>query len=1043
MLIRKLVQRMLLVLLAAGFLTTAIAQSRAVTGTVTDANGNPIAAVTVRHAAGTASALTNESGVYSISVPANASLEFSYVGYQTQTVNTGNQTTVNVVLQMGTAELGEVVVTALGIKRERKALGYAVQEIKGADIVQAREPNVANALTGKVAGLQVVRSSTGPAGSSKIVLRGFNSLTGNNQPLVVVDGVPIENFAGASNNDFWIPSLDMGNGLGDINSEDIESLTVLKGGAAAALYGSRAGNGVIMITTKSGRKTPGLGITVSSSIAMERPFMLPELQTTFGQGSDGAYDERGTTSWGPSISGQQVKNWDGTNKNLTYYDNFKNYFEKPGISSNQNISFQQQFGGTAVYASYNRIDDKSFIPGVKLIRNNLTARQTTKFGKNDKWEIDTKIQYGKNDAFNRPVSGFVNIGNQIFNILQLPNGIDIREFENPWNDLNRMKWYTGGNTTNPYWTSKYNLNNDTRNRYLMTGSIKHHIADWLTMELKAGTDRYSTDGSTRTHYGSPLTHLYTENKISFFEDNYSLMFTGRKDELAGSKWGTNYSLGGNMMKTEYSSLNANSGELEVPNLFALNNGVDKPTVGQGYSQRQINSVYGSFGINYDGFWFFDVTARNDWSSALSKEMRSYFYPSFSTSLIVSDMMRKVGNGLPPFISYAKIRGSVAQVGNDMGPYQLYNSFFIGKDALGNTTAWRNNVLFNPNVRSELIRNLEAGVEVRLFRNRFGVDFTWYKSNATRQLLNLPLDPQSGYSAMKINAGDIQNEGMEVVLDASILRGVAGGLNWDMRANFSRNRNTIVDLHEDVTRYQLGGFENVRVVANIGGTYGEIMGSKIKRVEDKGSPYFGQPIVDNAGLPEFEQNMVIGDQQADYLLGWTNTFSYKGFSLSMLIDGRFGGEIYSASNSYLQNIGKAAVTAPGGERPEVTFPGVVKTGDNTYQPNTVKISQQQYWQAINSRSNPNLGISEYNLYDATNMRIRTLQVGYEIPKKWVDGSFIQRARASVSMNNVLMLRSHLNGIDPESVYATGTNAVGFENSTPPTMRMVLFNLTLGF
>lgn len=1043
MLIRKILQRVLPLLLAVAFLTPAMAQNRTVTGKVTDLDGRAIPAATVKQVDGSATTLTDENGTFTISVPLNARLEVSFVGYTTQSVNTGSESSVEVFMAPGTAELGEVVVTALGIKRERRQLGYAVQEVKGEDLVQAREPNVANALTGKVAGLNVIRSSTGPAGSSKIILRGFNSLTGNNQPLIIVDGVPMENFAGAANNDFWNPSLDMGNGLADINSEDIASLTVLKGGAAAALYGSRAGNGVIMITTKTGRKTPGLGITLSSSFGIERPFLTPEIQTQFGQGSNAAYDRESTSSWGPLISGQQVQAWDGSTRSLQYYDNYNNYFTDPGFTSNQNLSFQQQFGGTSVYASYNRIDDQSFIPNVKLIRNNLTARQVTKFGNDNKWEIDTKIQYGRNDAHNRPAGGVATASNQIYGIISLPNTVDIRDFSDPWNELGGMKWYLPStNSGNPYWTRDYNLNNDVRDRYMMTGAIKHHLTDWMTVELKAGTDRYSTNATSRTYFGGPLVHQYSESKQSFFEDNYTAMLNGRKDDLGGSRWGMNYTLGGNIMKTRWSSLSSNSGPMEVPNLFSLNNSVDRPTVGQGFSEKQINSVFGSVGFNYDGYWFVDVTGRNDWSSALSAANRSFFYPSVSTSLVITDMMRNMGAGIPAFLSYAKIRGSFAEVGNDMSPYRLLNAFFIGNNALGSTTAWRNSVLFSPDIRNELIRNYEAGLEMRFLRNRIGFEFTWYQSNATNQIINLPMDPQSGYSSRVINAGNIQNRGVELVIDGTVVQAENDGFRWDTRINGSRNRNVIVELHEDVTSYPLGGFDNVQLRANVGGNYGQITGTRALRVTDERSPYFGQMILDANGLPLYEQNQLLGDQQANFLLGWTNNFSYKGFFLTTQIDGRFGGQIFSGTNRMLQAIGKAAVTAPGGERPDLVVPGVIRDEDGNLEPNTVSVSQQEYWNHITTASG-NLGISEFNLYDASHLRIRQIAIGYNIPSNWVDGTFIQRARASLSMNNVYMIRHHLNGVDPESVFATGTNAVGFENMSPPTMRNIMLNLTIGF
>ena len=366
-------------------------------------------------------------------VPANASLQFSFVGMVNQVIPVNGRTTINVVLVTDTEMLDEVVVTALGISREKKTLGYSLQELKGDMLLETRENNLANALSGKVTGLQVIRSSNGPAGSSKLVLRGYSSLTGDNQPLIVVDGIPVENFTGSSNNDYWNPSTDMGNGLGDINPEDIESMSVLKGASAAALYGSRAGNGVILITTKSGTKREGLGITVSSSVGFEQILTSPEMQNTFGQGADGIFDNRSNYSWGPKITGQNVTKWDGSSSTLQAFNNVDNFFNT-GVNLNNNISFQQQINNISIYTSLTRTDDKSMIPGSDLSRTNLMTRSLAKLGSSQKWTIDTKVQYIQAKANNRPLSGHNN-SNSFRTMYLLPVSMDIRDFSNPLNEF--------------------------------------------------------------------------------------------------------------------------------------------------------------------------------------------------------------------------------------------------------------------------------------------------------------------------------------------------------------------------------------------------------------------------------------------------------------------------------------------------------------------------------------------------------------------------------------------------------------------------------
>lgn len=1012
-----------------------------VTGTVTGDDGLGIPGVTVLEKGTSNGTITNMDGGYSIRISRNdAVLVFSFVGMTTVEETVNNRSTINVSLVTDAIGLDEVVVTALGISRERKSLGFAMQELKGDVLVEAREANIANALSGKVSGLQVIRSSNGPAGSSKIVLRGYSSLTGDNQPLIVVDGIPIDNFTGASNNDYWNPSTDMGNGLGDINPEDIESMSVLKGASAAALYGSRAGNGVILITTKTGKKTKGLGITVSSSVGFESIFTNPEMQSNFGQGSNGIYDNRSNGSWGPKITGQSVERWDGVSSPMEAYDNVENYFGN-GLNVNNNVSFQQQYENTSIYTSFTNMNDKSLIPGAKLDRTNLLARAVSNFGPDKKWTLDTKIQYINSNATNRPLLG-VNYSNTFYTMYLLPRSLDIRNFKNSVNDLGQMIWYGGSNQMNPYWMSEYNLNNDSRDRFIFHGSLKYDFTSWLNAEIRAGSDMYTTNTESKLYAGSPLsqTGRYGMGKQTHFENNFSTLIMAKKDNLFG-KFGGSATLGGNLMEQNSSGLSGSAGELEVPNLFALNNGKSNPSIGESFSQKKINSVYGTLQVNYDGYLFLDGTFRNDWSSTLHSDNRSYFYPSVNLAWVVSDMINK-NSDLPSWFSFGKLRASYAEVGNDLSPYQLYNTYSIGKDPLGNTTAGLGNTLFDSKVLSELIKSYEAGIEARFFNNRLGFDLAWYKSNATRQLINLPMDPLSGYSNKKINAGDIQNTGIELEVNASVIEGVNDGFRWDIMFNYSFNRNTIEALADNVEQYQIGGYDDLRILAEVGGNYGEIYGTSFLRVEDEASPYFGQLLLDANGLPQWNSERVkLGNQQPNALMGITNTLSYKGLSLSFLIDGRFGGEIYSGTNRAMQFAGTSSVTVVNGERPDMVVDGVVADGSG-FKANTASVTAQQYWERVSAGSG-NMGIVEANVYDATNIRLRTIQLNYSLPSKVLAKLPLTRAKFGVSANNVWLIKSNLNGVDPESVFATGTNAVGFENAAPPTSRTILFNVTLGF
>lgn len=408
-------------------------------GTVVDAQGEPLIGVSILEVGTTNGTITDIDGKFTLQVTSGATLELSYIGYKTQQLKAVSDLG-TIQMSDDTEVLQEVVVTALGIKREKKALGYAMQEVKGESLVEARETNLANALSGKISGVQIIRSSNGPGGSSKIQLRGANSVTGTNQPLIVVDGVPMDNFTGASNNDIDNPSMDMGNGLSDINPEDIESMSVLKGASAAALYGSRAGNGVILITTKKGKENPGLGVTISASVSAETLFMLPKRQTSFGQGENGVYDATNGNSWGPAITGQEYTKWDGSTGIMQAYDNVRNYFDT-GINFTESISFSQMFGKTAIYTSLNRMDDASKIPGSELHRTNLTLRASSSFGKDDRWSVDAKVQYINSLANNRPQGGSRD-ANAFYTVFNLPTTIDIRDFSSPLKDeYGNMTWW--------------------------------------------------------------------------------------------------------------------------------------------------------------------------------------------------------------------------------------------------------------------------------------------------------------------------------------------------------------------------------------------------------------------------------------------------------------------------------------------------------------------------------------------------------------------------------------------------------------------------
>ncbi|MCD8044574.1 MAG: SusC/RagA family TonB-linked outer membrane protein [Tannerellaceae bacterium] len=1017
-------------------------QSGKITGTVEDVFG-PVTGASVMVKGTTNGTITDLDGNFTLeNVPDGATILISFIGYVSQEIVYKGQPTLFINLEEDTKLLDEVVVTALGIKREKKALGYAAQELKGDALVSARESNITNALSGKVSGLQVVRSSSGPGGSSKIVLRGYNSLTGSNQPLVVVDGIPIDNNVGGVDDPFGNNGVDTGNGLSDINPEDIESMSVLKGASAAALYGSRAGNGVILITTKSGRKQAGLGITVNAGVTVENRFLKPPMQNVFGQGNDGLFDQKTRNSWGQPVDGSlMMKQDDGNEFAYRAYNNADNFFQT-GITFTEGVSIQQNIDGTGVFASVNRSDDKGIIPEQGQKKTSINLRGTTELGPNKRWKLDAKVTYMNTKVTNRPLQG-LNQGNVLNTLYNTPITIDMSHYKNSIDELGNMLWFDKQQTPqeNPYWVTQYRTNEDTRNRFMGSISLAYKIADWWNLEVKAGTDTHNTTYINKLYAGGNVNPdgNYEERYDNFYENNYSFLNVLNKDNV-WKKLGGSFTFGGNIMLQRRQESKTNLQKLLVPNLFTLNNAKNSNDIifEQKDIQRKMNSLYGSLQLNWDGWLFMDVTGRNDWSSTMSKANRSYFYPSVSLSGVISEMLHKADRPLPSWITFAKGRVSYAQVGNDLDPYQLYMVYETKMDPQGNPVGSMGDILYDPSVRSELVKSWEAGVELKFFDNRLGIDVAWYKSNSTRQLLELDMDPFSGYKKRKVNAGNIQNTGMEFMLYGTIFNN-PNGFSWESTVNASFNTNKIIELVDGIEEYGIQVYDGLRFTAPVGGYYGEIYGRKFERVES--GEHAGKIIVDNEGLPLLtSDNHYLGNQQPDFMMGWTNSFKYKNISLSFLIDARFGGKIYSATTAKLYGNGMAAGTVTDGKREAFVVPNSVQKSGDSYTTNTTEVIPQKYWNRV---VDGNIGLGEAFIYDATNIRLRNLTIGYDLEKKWLKNTPFQRIFVSATANNVWMIHYNLEGIDPEASSATNTNAPGFEILAPPTTRTFTFNVSATF
>ena len=997
-------------------------QNGKVTGTVEDDFG-PVTGASVVVKGTSNGTITDMDGNFTLDGVKNGDvIQISFIGYSTMELTYTGKPVGVIKLAEDTQKLDEVVVTALGIKREKKALGYATQELKGDELVNARESNIANALSGKVSGLQVVRSSSGPGGSSKIVLRGNNSLTGSNQPLIVVDGIPMDNFTGGVDDAWGNSGVDMGNGLSDINPEDIESMNVLKGASAAALYGSRAGNGVILITTKSGKKQSGLGITVNAGVTVESMFLKPELQNTYGQGTNGIYNVKDRSSWGPVADGSvTIDRWDGQKVQMYTYDNIDAYFQK-GTSFNEGVSFQQSYDGTAVFASINRSDDKGIVPGASLNKTSLTLRGTSEFGPDKRWKLDAKANYLNNNAKNRPIQG-INQSNAFSTIYNLPRSLDIRDLENCLDENGNMIWWDTESTPqeNPYWIKDYRTNQDSRNRLLGTISLSYKITDWWNLELKGGTDYYTTTTTNKVYSGGNVNPKgrYSEKSETFYENNYSFLTTFKKDNLF-SKFGGFVTVGGNLMMQRRKKLEAGTGDLLIPNLFAMSNAADKNNMTHTSEdvQRKMNSIYGSLQMNWDGWLFMDITARNDWSSTLAntESMKNgFFYPSVGLTWIMSNSIK-----LPEWINFSKFRGSFAQVGNDLpiGITNLADIIQCGGSIQTNDIEQRGDL------KPEISTSIEFGTEWKFFNNRFGIDFTWYRTDTKNQLLRVANPAGSLYAFRYINAGKIRNTGIELTLEGTPL--MNENFRWKTAVNMSMNRNKVVSLHKDYKSFRYGseGFSMAYDMwVKEGGKLGDIYGNGFERDEN------GKIKLNETGNPikVTGNNTLLGNANPDALLGWSNTFTYKGFTLYFLIDARIGGDVMSLTQAHLDAMGVSKESGESRDRGYVEYEGIqFKDVPNFYG-------------TVGGRN----GISEYYMYDATNVRLRELTLGYSFPETLLAKTkFIKGLDLTLVARNLFFLYKDA-PFDPDATLSVGNTLQGVDVFGMPTTRNIGFNVKFTF
>ncbi|MDR3129566.1 MAG: SusC/RagA family TonB-linked outer membrane protein [Tannerellaceae bacterium] len=964
-------------------------------------------------------------------------IQVSYVGYISQEFTFSGQPSAAIILVENSQALDEVVVTALGIKREKKALGYAMQEVKGDKLSETRDANVANALAGKVAGVQIRSNGTGVGGSTKILIRGNNSIAGNNQPLIVVDGVPIDNFSGDTDDYNGNGNVDKGSGISDISPDDIESLSVLKGPAAAALYGSRAGNGVVMITTKKGAAHKGVGIAYNTNLTFENPMQTPKYQNVYGQGTNGSFDPKQATSWGGKMEdGRSVTTALGeipysARDNDVYKD-----FMQTGTSWTNSLDLSKSTEDITFRAAITRLDNKAVVPNSGMDRTSFTLRSTAKLSS---WlAADFKVNYVNQNAKNR-IAVASDPNNIFYESLLMPRSFAYSDFlpfkaSNWKREDGKPAGYVGGDgfgdygarARNPYWSAYRNGNRDKRDRYISLAALDVTFTKWLSLKLRTGMDNYTSVYDMIRATGNPYWEgngSFRTQTERFKEINSDFLFTGQGHF---GKFGIVGTAGGNIMYRSTSLNNDYSGELIIPDFYAIANGKEHSATYE-KTRKQINSLYATAALSWDNALYLDLTARNDWSSTLPKGNNSYFYPSIGASWVFSQTLSEAGTDLGP-LTFGKLRASWAEVGNDTEPYKLVDYYKISYDIKGGIfTADRENYKTNPNLKNESIRSWELGLELRGFENRLGVDVSFYKKNAFDQILKISVPAATGYQFEYVNAGNIQNQGWEIAFNATPVQ--SKHFTWNTLLNWAQNDNKIIDLTQDTKRQILSdetGITDLQIVAEVGGSFGDLYGSAYERDAQ------GHIVVGDDGLPIQSNEMKkLGNNQPDWMLGWSNDFSFKDFFLSFLIDLNYGGNVYMGSIQTGTTSGNLDLTLAHREE-GIVVPGVLKDGT----PNQKNVSVQEYWQALGS-------IKEAFIYDATNARLREVSFGYSLPRTLLAKTPFQSLKASLVARNVLMLYSKTEGFDPEAGFSNNSNTQGYEFGSMPTMRSIGFNISVVF
>ncbi len=1099
-------------LLAAG-LTSAQAQPFEVHGTVlAAADETPLAGVNVVEVGTLNGAATAPDGTFSLTVSSpNASLTVSFVGFLTQTVPVNGQSELTIRLEEDVAALEEVVVTAFGIERQERAVGFSVGKVDGEELREARENNVALSLSGKVAGVVVSKPASGPGGSSRVIIRGNTSLEGNNQPLYVIDGVPIDN-SNLGSAGMW-GGQDLGDGISSINPDDIESISVLKGPAAAALYGTRAQNGVILITTKTGKQSGlgGIGVEYNANVTFEDVLVRYDFQEEYGQGVRGQKPEtqdqalsQAFSAWGARLDGSPAMQFDGVARPYAAVGSNMDRFYESAVTNTNTLSLNGSIQNTAIRASFSRLNSESIVPNSGLERYTISLRGTSTFG--SRLSSDVKVNYIRDNTNNRSELSDAP-RNANWTVAFLPPNVNVASMKPGYcvgdPDPNKPICPQGLDENaefrisesvfqqNPYWSAFKFTADDTKDRIIGHALLSYKLLDWLTVQGRVGQDWYKMRRTRVQPFGTAFIPKGSINEVDWTvqERNYDFLFTAKRPLTKTLE--LNASFGGNKLERSFEQLSLNGSSFSIPGLETISNAAQTSN-GFGVSKKEINSLYGSAEFSYQNYLFLTLTARNDWSSTLPVQNNSYFYPSVSASFVFTDAVK-----LPTWFTYGKVRGSWAEVGGDTDPYRLSLTYALGNFTHQGQPVGRIAQTAIPlaDLKPSSHVGWEVGFDTRLFDNRVGVDFTYYSAETSNQILSTTVPVTTGYSSKIINAGSIENRGVELLLNLTPVR--TPNMRWDIDTNFARNISKVTQLlgdpgcaapfppeSLDCTQFlgvlSLGGQSRIAsgrtmgVFAEVGEPYGIIKGFKYARDAN------GNIILDDAGLPVQGAFEILGDGNPDWTAGITNTFRYKNVTVSALLDISVGGEIFSGTNAqaYAAGLhkntlpGRAECDAAGWAEPCWTPSGVVfpdgvpfeigdkgrdglGPGDEGYSgpdegeangrtrevfeagsPNTTKVFPEDYYGRVVGQ------IAEEFVYDASYVKLRQLQVSFRLPTRWLVRSPIRMATFSLVGRNLLILHKNIPNVDPESNLNVG-NAQGTELAGVPQVRSIGFNLNLRF